>query len=311
MAAHQLRHLADGRRVVAQALEDRLCHSRARNGVARKMPDQVLIKIEHLRLCNVMQQCRKAHRLLRLDIVQHVQRVLPDVHGVMRIVLHKADAVCQLRNEHAGDVRKRRQNPRRATSGQKSGKLLAQTLARNRLQPPAQGVDGRGRFRGDGKAEARSKAQPAQHPQRILGKALRRPADAADHARGQIVPAAEEVDHPPLRVRRHRVDGKIPAQQITAQFRQEGHRIRVAAVGIAGLRAEGRDLIALPAAQHRDRAEALACQNHTLGRKAGRSFLRLGARANIPVLRRFAAQTVADAAADGVGRKARRAQTQQ
>ena len=80
-------------------------------------------------------------------------------------------------------------------------------------------------------------------------------------------------------------------------------------IRITALRPKGCDLIAGTFVQNGDGSVALSGQNRASVGKTGFDFLRTGACADVPVLRRIAEQTVTDAAADGIGRKAGFVQT--
>ena len=93
-------------------------------------------------------------------------------------------------------------------------------------------MDGGSRLSVDAEGQPRRKTQCAQHPQGILRKALRRIADAADHAAAQVVLPAEEVCHGARCVGRHGVDRKIAARQIGCQLAQKVDPVRMAATQI-------------------------------------------------------------------------------
>lgn len=80
-------------------------------------------------------------------------------------------------------------------AAQNTAKLLVQALRRNGAQPDPGRMDGGSRLSVDAEGQPRRKAQRAQHPQGVFRKALRRIADAADHAAAQVILPAEEVRH--------------------------------------------------------------------------------------------------------------------
>ena len=286
-------------------------HRPANDLMAEEVTDQIFIHGKGRRLADVVQERRQTECFFRLYSGYNVQRVLPDIQRMMRIILTKTDAGRHLRDQHTQYVREFFQHLCGMRPCQDSGKLLAQALLRYLLQFPAQRMN-RGRsLRRKRKAQPGGKAESAQHPQRILGEAGGRLPDAANHALRQIPSPPEQVDHPSFRIRSHRVDGKVAAHQIRVQLRQKNHRVGVAAVRIAPLRAEGRDFIGLSVPKKRNRPEALSGQNYPFVRKTGRSLLRLCAGTQVPVLRRLSAQAVAHTAADGVCLKAGRGQPHQ
>ena len=226
----------------------------------------------------------------------------------MRIILPEALTGGKLRDEleqHIGEFLQQRSS---LPAAQNTAKLLAQALRRNGAQPGPGSMDGGSRLSVDAEGQPRRKTQCAQHPQGVFRKALRRIADAADHAAAQVVLPAEEVCHGARCVGRHGVDRKIAARQIGCQLAQKVDPVRMAAVGIAGLGTERRDLVGHAPAHDRDRAVAHTRQDGAVRGKAGLRLLRRGARADIPVLRRAAEQAVAHAATDRIGRKTRRVQ---
>ena len=272
------------------------------------MADEIFIEEKCRWLSGIVQQCRQPERLLGRNAVHNGQRVCPDIARMMRIILPEALTGGKLRDEleqHIGEFLQQRSS---LPAAQNTAKLLVQALRRNGAQPDPGSMDGGSRLSVDAEGQPRRKAQCAQHPQGVFRKALRRIADAADHAAAQVVLPAEEVRHGARCVGRHGVDRKIAARQIRCQLAQKVDPVRMAAIGIAGLGAERCDLVGHAPAHDRDRAVARARQDGAVRGKAGLRLLRRGARADIPVLRRAAEQAVAHAATDRIGRKTRRVQ---
>ena len=143
-------------------------------------------------------------------------------------------------------------------------------------------------------------AHRPQHPQGVLGKPPVRVAHAADHVSEQIHLPAVPVDHHAVLIQGHGVDGEVPPGQILRQGGVEVHRVRVAAVGIARLPAEGGHLHRPVLRPHRDRAVAQAG-----GDRVGKELhhpLRPGVGAHIEIPRRPAQQQIPHAAPHRVGR---------
>ena len=158
------------------------------------------------------------------------------------------------------------------------------------------------------KAKPCGKAVQPQNTQRILGEPLLRLAYRPQQTVLQIFLPAKGVYQTLGFIISHGVDGKIPPGKILPHVRYELHFVRVTAIGIAALGAEGSGLVQLPAVFDGDRAvlqpggDALLCpeQFHHL--------LRQGTGAQIPVVGGAPQKTVPHAAAYGIGRVARRVQ---
>ncbi len=134
-------------------------------------------------------------------------------------------------------------------------------------------------------------------------------ADAADHAGGAGRPARRRGSvMAPAASAAMALTVKSRRARSGASSRSKVDPVRMAAVGIAGLGTERRDLVGHAPAHDRDRAVARTRQDGAVRGKAGLRLLRRGARADIPVLRRAAEQAVAHAATDRIGRKTRRVQ---
>ena len=124
----------------------------------------------------------------------------------------------------------------------------------------------------------------------------------------QVTAAAVQVDQSLAGGISHGVDGKIPPGKILPHVRDELHCVRVTAIGIAALSAEGGSFVQPPAVFDGDctvlqpGGDALLCpeQLHHL--------LRQGAGAQVPVVGGAPQKTIPHAAAHGVGCVARRVQ---
>ena len=158
------------------------------------------------------------------------------------------------------------------------------------------------------KAEPCGKAVQPQDTQCILGKPLLRLTHRPQQTVLQVFLPAKGVYQTLGLIIGHGVDGKIPPGKILPHVRYELHFVRVTAIGIAALGAEGGSLVQLPAIFDGDRAvlqaggDALRCpeQFHHL--------LRQGAGAQVPVVGGAPQKTVPHAAAHSIGCVARRMQ---
>ena len=158
------------------------------------------------------------------------------------------------------------------------------------------------------KAEPCGKAVQPQDTQCILGKPLLRLTHRPQQTVLQVFLPAKGVYQPLGCIIRHSVDGKIPPGKILPHVRYEPHFVRVTAIGIAALGAEGGSFVQLPTVFDGDRAvlqtggDALLCpeQFHYL--------LRQGAGAQVPVVGGASQKAIPHAAAYGIGCVARRVQ---
>ena len=98
------------------------------------------------------------------------------------------------------------------------------------------------------------KAQGAQYAQRVLVKAHVGLAHAADDLIFEVLLAAHIVDQPRLLVPAQRVDGEIAPLHVLIEIAGEHHVVRMAAVLVFAVDAEGGDLDGLAVFDQRHRA---------------------------------------------------------
>ena len=115
-------------------------------------------------------------------------------------------------------------------------------------------VSGAGSFFLRRKAKHRAKAHKAQNAQRVLFKAPRRFADAAEDTRFQVRLSAERIDERAGGCKRDGVDRKIAPGKVFFNARAEGHGIWVAVVPVCPVAPHGRQLNGQPPAHDRHRA---------------------------------------------------------
>ena len=114
----------------------------------------------------------------------------------------------------------------------------------------------------------------------------------------QIIQSAVGVAQTAHRVPGYGADREVAPRQIILHAADKAHRIRVAAVRIAAVRAEGCNLERAAVGQQGQRAVLEAGLEHALPCENGFHLFRARCGAQVPVVRRGAAQTVAHAAAD-------------
>ena len=119
---------------------------------------------------------------------------------------------------------------------------------------------------------------------------------------------AKGVYQPLGRIIRHGVDGKIPPGKILPHVRYELHFVRVTAIGIATLGAEGSGLVQLPAVFDDDRAVLQTGGDALLCPEQFHHLLRQGTGAQVPVVGGASQKAVPHTAAHGIGCIARRVQ---
>ena len=157
----------------------------------------------------------------------------------------------------------------------------------------------------DGKAQLGGKPQAPQNPQGVLGEAAGRLPHAAEQPGGQILLAVEQIHQAPLGMPGHGVDGEIPAGKVVLQAAGKGHGIRVAAVGIGPVAAEGGDFNGVvPGGHPGDGAVGRAGLHQALPGKAGLCLLGQGAGGDVPVRGRLAQQGIPHAAPHAPGPEA-------
>ena len=199
----------------------------------------------------------------------------------------------------------------RCRSCQQTAQLLRDALFGHAVQMAAERSGRLPGGRVDGKAEpGREPVEPQDAQGVFLEPALRLPHRPHD-ADGKVVLPAERVDEPFFGVIGHGVDGKIPPGQVFFYVRHKGDMVRVAAVGIRPLGAEGRDLVQFSAVfdghgavlqSRRDAVRFPEQFQHLFGGRAG---------AEVPVVRGLAKQTVPHTAAHRIGGMARRMEARQ
>ena len=162
----------------------------------------------------------------------------------------------------------------------------------------------------DRKAKHGRKAQQAQNAERILGKAPRRIAHAAQDAGSQVRLPAEGIDEPSVRRKCDGVHREVAAGKVLFNAPCKPHALGMTAVTVGSVAALGRVLDGKAAAHERHRSV------HQPGRvrvraEEGHDLLRPRIARHVVVVRLRAAQQVTHAAADEVGRMAAFAQQRQ
>ena len=158
---------------------------------------------------------------------------------------------------------------------------------------------------GDGEAEPGREPVEPQDAQRVLLKAAFRLPHRPHEMGGKVVLSAKGVDEPFLGAVCHGVDGEIPPGKILPHIRHKADGIRVAAIGVSPLGAEGRCLIEPAALLHRHGAVLQAGGDALFLPEQRHHLLRAGAGAEVPIVGGQPQQAVPDTAAHSVGRMAR------
>ena len=158
---------------------------------------------------------------------------------------------------------------------------------------------------GDGEAEPGREPVEPQDAQRVLLKAAFRLPHRPHEMGGKVVLPAKGVDEPFLGAVCHSVDGEIPPGKILPHIRHKADGIRVAAIGVGSLGAEGRCLIEPAALLHRHGAVLQAGGDTLFLPEQRHHLLRAGAGAEVPIVGVQPQQAVPDTAAHSVGRMAR------
>ena len=161
------------------------------------------------------------------------------------------------------------------------------------------------RGRVDGKAKPRCEPVQPQDAQRVLGEPLVRHAHGPQDAALQIGLTAKGIHKALFCIVGHGVNSKIPPGQVLPHIRYKMHLVRVAAIGISPLGAEGGDLVQPAALLYGHGAVLQAGGDAFFFAEQLHSLLRQGAGAKIPVMGGKAQQAVPHAAAHHVGRIAR------
>ncbi len=159
--------------------------------------------------------------------------------------------------------------------------------------------DGGQGLRVERKSERGGKADRPEHPQMILGETLIRVADRPDEAAFDIATAVDVIDDPArLRIHEQTVDRKVPATDILLGGGEDDSR-GVASVFITGFHPEGGHLVRASPLDDENDAETGADGNRP-GKKRPDLF-RPGRGDDVEILRRHAADEIADAAAHQKG----------
>ena len=158
--------------------------------------------------------------------------------------------------------------PRR-TFRQHLCKFFAQTLWRDLLDFRGMPLDRSKRGLFDFEAEPGGKANSAHHAQLVLREPEFGIADGANHSRAQILLAAYEVQYPAVIMSHQQaVDGEVPALYVFLRRIRINHAVRVPAVAVAQVRAEGRDFHFQTVLRDQDHAE-LRADGDALWKKSG------------------------------------------
>ena len=165
------------------------------------------------------------------------------------------------------------------------------------------------RGRVEGKTEPRCEPVQPQDTQSILGEPPVRCAHRPQDAALQVGLPAEGVDEPLFFVVGHGVDGEIPPGKVFQHVRHKVYFVRVAAVAVAALGAEGGDLVKGTVLLHGHGAVLQAGRDALLRPEQSDHLLGQGAGAQVPVVGHKAQQAVPHAAAHRVGRIARTVQS--
>src|SRR4029079_11680658 len=103
------------------------------------------------------------------------------------------------------------------------------------------------RFRLDGVSEAGGKAHRAQHAQFVFGKAKLGLANGANDPGIEVFATGNEIHHfIPNGIEQQAVDGKITALDIFLRTFAEAYLVRMAAITVADIAAEGGHLDGVP-----------------------------------------------------------------
>ena len=309
--AGQLRPHALRERVLeAQPRHDLLRHFRGNGGVSVKVSDAVCILCKAFWLAKIVQEHRPAQHPRRRRRADRARRVLPHIVAMVRVALVEAHAGQDLRQHDAENIRVLQQHRRGVLPAQQLIQLRIHTLVRDGAQAVPPLPRGTRRVFLDRKAKHGREAQQAQNAERILGEASRRIAHAAQDARTQILPPAEGIDEPSVRRKCDGVHREVAAGKVLFDAACKAHALGVTAVAVGSVAALGRVLDGKPAAHERHRSV------HQPGRvrvraEEGHDLLRPCIARHVVVVRLRAAQQVAHAAADEVGRMAAFAQQRQ
>ena len=131
----------------------------------------------------------------------------------------------------------------RMALGKHLSEFVANALAADLVNFGHKALNGREGRRIDRVFEARGKADGAQHTQLIFAKAPFGIADGTNQLALEIFAAADEVEHAVVveRVHEQAVDGEIAALYVFARIGAVGNLVRMAAIGVDAIIAEGRN----------------------------------------------------------------------
>ena len=224
------------------------------------------------------------------------------VIGVVGAVLVKPDRGSHLRNgrPHNGG---KLQQIRPGDQGQQLAQLLKYPLPGQAVQPPGLIVHGPPGFRLHGQTVTNGKADAPENPQGILPEPFFRCSHRPEDFIFQILPPAEGVGKPPCGGIGHGIDGKIPPGQILLHIPHEAHPVRMPAVPVIPLGAEGGDLHHARVGADAHGAVLLPCQHQSLPGKHLFHLLRQGGGAKVKVRRGQSQQGIPDAAPYHIGGK--------
>jgi N6-L-threonylcarbamoyladenine synthase len=189
--------------------------------------------------------------------------------------------------------------------GEHPGQLISDPFVADLAQARRQLLDCPGGRGLQCKREAGSKAHSPQHAQFVFGEALAGVPDGTDQAGIQVVHAAHHVqDRVVGWVQHHAVDGEVAALYILFRTDGEAHCIRVPAVGVGAITAEGSDFghyLPAPRAWTADQNDA---EMRAYGKRLveqGEHLIGLRTGGNVEILRFAAQQQVTHATANEVG----------
>ena len=194
--------------------------------------------------------------------IEHHAGVHPDVAFWM-ILRWLPDAFhgCDFRQQFAkkSGVVEKLKTVSRGAFGQQLGQFIANALWRHEMDFRGVFANGRQGVRFDLVSEARRKSHRAQHSQLVFGEPSLGFADSANDARREICTPAYKVQHfTGVMLHQQAVDGEVAALNIFLRRARVDDLVRMAAVGVADVAAERRDLnlVAVPWNQHHSELRA-------------------------------------------------------
>ena len=127
--------------------------------------------------------------------------------------------------------------------GKHLGQFVANSFARDLMDPACQLLNRGKCFRLDGVSETCSKTHRAQHAQFIFRETQLRPPDGSNDPCIEVLASTDEIQHFILDgIEQQSVDGEVAALNIFLRTFAEAHLVRMAAVAVADIAAEGGDL---------------------------------------------------------------------